>query len=140
MERELSRHIEEVNRYIIQAISEVAIFRIGVDGLIKTWNQGVKDVLGYDEDEWINLSHHVVFIPKDVFSGDPEEEFISADLLGSSVIDRWHMRKDGSRFWGRNSVIPFRPVLEAPGFAKIVQDRSWEAPEARDLRCPTALS
>lgn len=127
IEREDRRKAEDINRFIVRTIEEVAIFTCDKAGLITSWNLGVERLLGYTEEEWLGQSTNIIFSPRDTLDSDPEEEFIEAGEDGVSVSDRWHMRKDGHVFWGRNTVIPFRPMFTDPGFAKIVQDRSWEA-------------
>jgi len=124
MEREDRRQVEEINRFIIRAVEEIAIFTCDGQGLVTSWNIGVERVLGYREDEWIGQMPNVIFAPEDALYSDAEKELIEANARGISVTDRWHVRRDGTRFWGRNTVIPFRPAFATPGFAKIVQDRS----------------
>lgn len=127
IEREDRRQAEDINRFIVRTIEEVAIFTCDKAGRITSWNLGVQRLLGYTEEEWLGQNTNIIFSPRDALQDEPEEEFIEAGEDGVSVSDRWHMRKDGHVFWGRNTVIPFRPMFTDPGFAKIVQDRSWEA-------------
>lgn len=124
VEREDRRHIEEINRFIIRAVEDIAIFTCDGKGIVTSWNIGVERVLGYHEDEWVGQMPNIIFAPEDALNNDAEKELIEASARGISVNDRWHVRRDGSRFWGRNTVIPFRPAFAEPGFAKIVQDRS----------------
>lgn len=125
-ERESRREAEDISSFIVRAMEDVAIFTCDVSGIVTSWNEGVGRLLGYEEEEWLGQSPNIIFTPADTLDSDPEEELLMAKQLGMSVSDRWHVRKDGTKFWGRNTVIPFRPSLQAGGFAKIVQDRSWE--------------
>jgi PAS domain-containing protein len=49
-----------------------------------------------------------------------------AALAGGRAIDeRWHLRKDGARFWGQGELMPLRePGGETIGFLKILRDRT----------------
>ncbi|MBC8063244.1 MAG: PAS domain S-box protein [Chlorobia bacterium] len=133
IEREDRRQAEEINRFIVRTIEEVAIFTCAKSGLITSWNLGVERLLGYVEEEWVGQSTNIIFTPEESLDSEPEGEFIEAKEEGVSINDRWHLRKDGTAFWGRNTVIPFRPLFSDPGYAKIVQDRSWESHKAPPL-------
>lgn len=124
IERDNLRKVEDINRFIIRTIEEVAIFTCDAKGVVVSWNMGVERVLGYREEEWIGQTPHVLFVPEDVQRNDPENELLEAADRGISVSERWHVRRDGSRFWGVNTVIPFNHEFHRPGFAKIIQDRS----------------
>src|SRR5581483_402916 len=44
---------------------------------------------------------------------------------GKAENERWHVRKDGSRFWGLGVLTALRDTAgELVGFAKIVRDRT----------------
>ena len=46
--------------------------------------------------------------------------------VGRAEDNRWHVRKDGGRFWGNGLLMPLREVYEGPaGFVKILRD--WTA-------------
>jgi FOG: PAS/PAC domain len=49
----------------------------------------------------------------------------SALTKGRGENERWHIRKDGSRFWGSGLVMPLRDAAgEVQGFLKIMQDKT----------------
>ena len=65
----------------------------------------------------------MLFTPEDVSAGDCEAELTGALSGPATGHDRWHVRKDGSRFWGTNTA---QPLYDAHGtllgFTKIVRD------------------
>ena len=49
----------------------------------------------------------------------------TAERIGRAADERWHVRKDGSRFWGLGAVTAIRaPDGTLQGFGKIVADRT----------------
>src|SRR4051794_30336679 len=51
---------------------------------------------------------------------------------GRAADERWHVRKDGSRFWSSGALLPLRHDAGATiGFLKILRDRTTER-EAED--------
>ena len=116
---------DEFFRELVDQVRDYAIFAVGRDGRVATWNQGVEHVLGYTEDEFIGLPTAQLFTPEDREAGVPQRELAEAADRGSASDDRWMVRKDGSRIWvvGRTS----RRVDDSGaviGFTKIMRDRT----------------
>jgi PAS domain S-box-containing protein len=99
---------------LVESAKDYAIFMTDADGRVSTWNEGAQR-LGEDAS--------VLFTPEDRESGAPERELEKARNEGRAEDERWHVRKDGSRFWASGFV---RPVLEAEdnliGFSKVARD------------------
>jgi PAS domain S-box-containing protein len=57
------KNAEQLYRMQVRQLKDYAIFFIGVDGRIATWNKGVGHLLGYTEEEWIGLDTSVIFAP-----------------------------------------------------------------------------
>jgi PAS domain S-box-containing protein len=62
------------------------------------WNSGAERLLGFAEEEIIGQSSSVFFTPEDVAHGQVEREFDGAARDGRSEDERWHVRKNGTRF------------------------------------------
>jgi PAS domain S-box-containing protein len=60
-------------------------------------------------------------VPEDLATGMPEAERATALRDGRAEDERWHRRKDDSRFWGSGLLMPLRGE---DGFVKIVRDRT----------------
>jgi PAS domain S-box-containing protein len=116
---------EEIAAFILRQIEHEAIFVCDADATMLTWNRGVEALFGYTEQEWVGQSLDLFLIPEDKPKAIQELE--EADIAGTSVNYRWHMRKDGSRFWAANIVIPFEPPRGRVSYAKIVRPK--EPPE-----------
>lgn len=108
---------------LFNSIYDFAIFRIGTDETIESWNLGIERLLGYTSDEFIGRHTEIAFIPEDRENGAPQRELRLARELGYANDERWHQRKDGSRIWGVGTV---RPILThdnvLTGYVKVFQD------------------
>jgi PAS domain S-box-containing protein len=96
-------------------------------GAINTWNKGCRQVLGYDEMEFLNMNAEQLFVPEDLSAGIPKNEFQTASEKGSTQNDRWMMRKNGERFWASGATTALRDdngVLI--GFTKVMRDSTCE--------------
>ena len=112
----------ELLGFVVRTIEDAAIFLCDSRGIHTTWNTGVERLLGYKEEEWVGAHGSIFFTPEDRANLEPEQELLEASEAGRSYHERWHVRKDGSRFWGSNNVVPFRPTFAVDGYAKIVRE------------------
>lgn len=122
--------LAERYRYIIEGAEDYAIITLDHAGVITSWNAGAQLMLGYSEDEALGRPGAIFFTPEDVAAGAAEDEVRLALQEGRAVNERWHLRKDGSRFWGSGLMLQ----LDAPGtpLLKMFRDRTQgHATEAR---------
>lgn len=130
---------EEWQRLIVESVHEYAIFALDPEGRIISWNPGAQRILGHEEAEVLGQHMRLIFTPEDQAAGIPERELQVAAARGQSLDERWHVRKDGSRFWASGILTRLRrPNGELRGFAKIMRDntaqRQAEETQARLLR------
>ncbi len=112
-------------RLIVDVSVDYAIFHVGFDGIIQTWNPGAERIFGYTGEEIIGRHGSILFVPEDVFRGEPEREMKFAAETGRAQDTRWHLRKDGSRFWANGVMMGLRDGSGTPhGLAKIVRDET----------------
>ena len=108
---------------LVEAAKDYAIFMTDADGRVSTWNEGAERLFGFAEGEILGEDASVLFTPEDRESGAPERELQKARKEGRAEDERWHMRKDGSRFWASGFV---RPILDEEddliGFSKVARD------------------
>ena len=117
----------EVASTIIESATEYAIFTIDLDGRITSWNPGARNVLGYDEDEIIGRDINVIFTTEDRRDDSPGEELRKAFRTGRAEDRRWHLRKDGSRFFANGVLMPPRnEVGGINGYVKILRDQTLQ--------------
>jgi PAS domain S-box-containing protein len=113
---------EELARFIGQVRNQ-AIFTLNPDGIISSWNPGVRDVLGYEENEFIGLHLSRLFPDDEARAGAAEEELRTATERGSAGNDRWMRRRDGSHFFAAGSTSVVRSADgRLVGFTKVMRD------------------
>src|SRR4051794_12132911 len=94
-------------------------------GHIAAWNIGAERLLGYSESEAIGLDGAVIFTPEDNAVGAARKELAEASARGRAADERWHVRKDGSRFWGSGVMTAARhPNGSLRGFVKVLRDET----------------
>ena len=127
-------------RAILESAVEFAIIALDLDKRVVEWNAGAEAIMGWTEAEMLGREATVIFTPEDQIEGIPEEEMRRAAEEGRAVNERWHVRRDGTRFWGSGLMMPIRDVDGAlAGYLKIMSDeteahrtgRALEMSEAR---------
>jgi PAS domain S-box-containing protein len=111
-------------RLIVDSATDFAIFTVDVGGILTSWNIGAETILGWSADEAIGQRGEMVFTAEDREADAPVDEMNRALADGRSINERWHVRKDGSRFWGSGLMMPLHGA--AGGFVKLMQDRTAE--------------
>jgi len=92
------------------------------NGMTTSWNLGAERLFGYAADEILGRTSDVIFIPEDRAEAASEKERCEARANGRAADERWHQRKDGSRFWASGLLMPLRGG--DAGFVKITRDRT----------------
>lgn len=107
---------------LVDAVAEYAIFLLGPDGTVRTWNAGAQRIKGYRGDEIIGRHFSVFYTGEDVASGKPERELAGAAHDGTCTDDGWRVRADGTRFWAHVVITALHEEGELRGFAKVTRD------------------
>jgi PAS domain S-box-containing protein len=116
---------EELFRFMVESVRDYAIFATDREGRVASWNTGAERIFGYTEAEIIGQHGSIIFTPEDRAIGAPEEELRTAELKGDADDERWHVRKDGSRFWASGIVTPLRDEAgHLRGFVKVARDNT----------------
>ena len=110
---------------IVESARDYAIISTDLDRRVTSWNPGAERLSGYTEAEMLGQSSDALFIPEDLERGDAEREAALALTSGRAANERWHRRKDSSRFWGSGLMMPMHNLRgEAVGFVKIFRDQT----------------
>lgn len=125
--------LDERYRQIIEQVEDYAIFTLDNEGRVTTWNEGAERILGFSEEEALGQPSSFIFTPEDREAGAHEQELETARVEGRANDERWHQRKDGSRFFASGILTGLYHNGNPDGFVKILRDRT-ERVEAQQER------
>src|SRR5207253_1045117 len=108
-------------RFLIENVTDYAIFMLDAEGCVATWNTGAERVLGYEEGQILGRPFSCFFTPEDTRNGKPENELRNATREGRATADGWHVRKDGSRIWCNGVTHALRDG-HLHGYVKVMRD------------------
>ena len=118
---EAVRSSEERLRRIVRSATDFAILTLTPERTVTSWSPGAVAIFGYPVSEIIGRSADILFTPEDRAAGTPAKEAETARTAGRAEDERWHLRKDGSRFYASGVVTPLGPG-GAQGFVKVARD------------------
>lgn len=109
----------------VRELRQYAMFMADTSGTLTTWNAGVEQLLGYNEQEWIGRHSSVIFAPADSAMEACEAEMRHAGDAGEATADRWYRRKNGSEFFASSVSFPVRDRDGSiSGYAKVIRDET----------------
>lgn len=122
--KQLDKHIQ----FFLEQIHDYAIFMMDTGCRATTWNSGVLQVLGYDEQDFLGRDvRPLIFTPESHLAGTVQPEFDMAERDGSASDDRWMMRKDGTQFWASGITTSIRDEHgDLVGFSKVMRDMTLQ--------------
>jgi PAS domain S-box-containing protein len=113
--------VDQAVRVLIDNVQEYAIFVIDADGVVLSWNAGVRTLLGFERDQFIGASFENLFSPDDPPVARRLME--SAAAHGSARDERWHVRRDGSSVWANAVIVALcREAGEPYGYSMLMRD------------------
>ena len=120
LQRERSRFEAVFNSAV-----DYAIIVMNRDGRITDWNEGAHQILGWTPKEICGRDLDAFFTPEDRAAGISDKEMEGARTVGRGIDERWHLRKNGERFWASGEMMPLRgPDGELQGYVKMLRDRT----------------
>ncbi|WP_375270855.1 PAS domain S-box protein [Sphingomonas sp.] len=121
---ELTRQRTRLTTVFNSAV-DYAIVVMDRDGTITDWNEGATRILGWTRDEIVGRNLEAFFTPEDRAAGIADKEMEGARKLGRGIDERWHLRKNGERFWASGEMMPLRDGdEELTGYIKMLRDRT----------------
>ncbi len=132
--REL-RESEERYRLILENVLEYAVFTVDREGQVTSWNAGAQRVLDLEEEEILGKRLDTIFTAEDRAQGLLDLEMDRALKNDKTQHEHWHVRKDGSRFWGSGMLMTLKDENgQHLGFLKILRDRTIHRNAEQQLR------
>src|SRR5215204_3938122 len=125
----------ELFRLVVENVEDFAVYTKDLGGHVLSWNPGVGRLLGYSEEEWVGRHVSVIFTPEDLAQGALDWELRTALEHGRAEDQRWHVRKDGTRFWANGLLMLLRDDAGEPrAYAKILRDDTARHRAEEELR------
>jgi PAS domain S-box-containing protein len=117
------RELETRFTSLVKNIKDHSIFTIDPKGRITSWNDEAERILGYSEAEALGQPFSIIFPPDEGRQDQPEQELRTAREVGRAEDERWHVRKNGERFWALGIVTPTHDAKgKHTGYSKILRD------------------
>ncbi|HEX8773672.1 MAG TPA: chemotaxis protein CheB [Pyrinomonadaceae bacterium] len=124
---------EERLRLLIESVTDYSIIIQDTGGRIEIWNPGAERMFGYTPAQAVGQSIEIIFTPEDRARGAHLAEMKTAREHGVASDERWHMHKDGSRFYVSGVLTMLRDG-ELMGYAKIARDLTKSKRTEEELR------
>lgn len=113
---------------LLDAVTGYAIYMLGPDGTVRSWNRGAESIKGYSASEVIGKDYAMFFRECDRQEGLPTWQLQRALLHGKTEEEGWRVKKNGTTFWAH---IVLTPIIgsdgELLGFAKVTKDMTERA-------------
>jgi PAS domain S-box-containing protein len=136
--RQLSREYRRTSenlRLIVEGVQDHAIIQSDPSGIVVSWNSGAERLTGWRRDEMIGRSDSILSTPEDLAEGADQKEMRFARETGKAEDNRWHRRRDGSRFFAMGVTNPLKDASgEVLGYVKVLRDQTKVKERQEELR------
>ncbi|QYA10573.1 PAS domain S-box protein [Agrobacterium larrymoorei] len=110
---------------IFQSTIDYAIIATDLNGVITDWNKAAHSIMGWTAQEMVGGTAEAIFTSEDRAVGRMETEMALALKDGRANDERWHLRKDGTRFFALGEMFVLKDEDDsAQGFVKVLRDRT----------------
>jgi len=113
----------DVARLILTHARDYAIMTLALDGHILSWSVGAERIVGLTAQEAIGQEFAALFTASDQAAGEDRLELERAWRDGRAEDSRWHVRRDGTRFWANGVTMAVRDG-GAPILIKVIRDET----------------
>ena len=112
-------------RAMLESSTDYAIVAADPEGRITEWNAGARAIMDWERDEVLGRNAALFYTPEDRAADVPGQEMRTALAEGRATNERWHLKRDGTRFWASGLMMPLRDGAGAAiGFLKVLRDRT----------------
>jgi PAS domain S-box-containing protein len=103
--------------------TDYAVVITDPEGHVLEWIGGAERITGWLAEEVLGESTSILFTAEDRAAGVSQAELARAAETGRVEDKRWHVRKDGTRFFGDGVTVSLRgPAGELRGFGKVFRN------------------
>ncbi|MBA2242228.1 MAG: PAS domain-containing sensor histidine kinase, partial [Chthoniobacterales bacterium] len=129
------RRSDERFRLLVEGARDYAMFLLDRGNIITFWSSGAERVFGWTQEEAVGQSGEMIFTAEDRASGAVEREIKTALDEGRAAERRFHLRKDGSRFWADGVLMRLDDQRDRlRGYAKVARDATDQRRIEDELR------
>jgi len=112
-------------RITMESATDYAIITMDTARKVERWSMGATQLFGYTEAEMTGQFTDMIFTDEDRKLGVPQQEMETARDTGRAADERWHQRKDGSRFYASGVLRPIQNGV-LTGYVKIMRDMTQQ--------------
>ena len=115
--------LEQLYTKIVDSVEDYAIFTMDPERRVISWSTGAENTFGWTAKEMMGKSGDIIFVPEDIRAGAPEKEAAIAATEGRAPDERFHLAKNGSRFYVSGVMTRLKDDNgKLQGFVKIARD------------------
>ena len=108
---------------VVDSLPDYSIFTVDNGLKINSWSSGSTQLFQYSVEEIMGKDFETIFTEEDKKNGIPKREIATALKDGVVADNRWHIRKDGSKFYAYGQVYPLSGEGgKTVGYVKILRD------------------
>jgi two-component system CheB/CheR fusion protein len=116
---------DELLALLLEQSEDYALFLTTPEGVVTDWYRGAEHIFGFAAEEMVGENAIRLFNREDIERGAAHHEMQVARTAGRAEDDRWHVRKDGTRFWGSGVLFALHDRAgNLAGYAKVVRNRT----------------
>lgn len=116
------RQSEDRYRLLVDSVRDYALFLLGPDGEVSTWDAGAARVLGYAPNEILGQPFSTFSTPEDRQAARPEWELQTAQREGRVEATGWRVRRGGERLWAELVLSSVTGEGETRWFSVVLRD------------------
>jgi PAS domain S-box-containing protein len=114
---------EERLRLLLDSMPDYAIFMIGPQGMVLTWNDGATRIFGHRPQEIIGQRFSHLYPTRAIAVGAPPDDLDQARASERHEGEGWRVRKDGTVFWASFVITELRDREGRPrGFGVVTRE------------------
>jgi PAS domain S-box-containing protein len=133
LSQEALHQTEERYRLLVENARDYAVMTLDLEGRITDWSQGAAAIFGFRADEMLGRHVSLLFTPEDQARGVPEHEMRRVQNGEKAFDVRWHVRRDGSRFWADGELVAlYDRNGKHQGYGKLLRDRTVQKQAAEE--------
>lgn len=95
-------------KMLIEGVTDYAIYMLGLQGHVSSWNAGAERASGYTAAEIVGKHFAIFYSQKDRHNGIPATALDIARTRDKFEGEYWYYRKDGTCFWAH---VVINPIL-----------------------------